>query len=270
MQRCENCGITDGITKPNDNQKIDEEDNNHENEEAGRKILGTNASNQQLVAAAIARNEKIKRYQHKKELDKYIQRMKALVQGGGDVENDRVASDVDDEVKREFYLKLLQSSLMDTTEELKLIQMEQEMLIMRQRTQRASLEEQSSVSGTSSVKMNNKEQVRPFQPFIIARSEAQKNVFGLGYPSIPVMTVDDFYNQRVQDGIFPNAEKVAEMNHAHALAALQDPAEQEEKEKAELEKQIEDDDPQYLERMRRMDEHRDMVRRGDGNRYNRS
>uniref|UniRef100_A0A1I7XSW7 RNA_GG_bind domain-containing protein n=1 Tax=Heterorhabditis bacteriophora TaxID=37862 RepID=A0A1I7XSW7_HETBA len=34
------------------------------------------------------------------------------------------------------------------------------------------------------------------KPFIITRSEQQKNVLGLGYPSIPTMTVDEWYNQR--------------------------------------------------------------------------
>ncbi|VDO35244.1 unnamed protein product [Haemonchus placei] len=36
----------------------------------------------------------------------------------------------------------------------------------------------------------------PLRPFIITRSEQQKAVFGLGYPSIPTMTVDEWYNQR--------------------------------------------------------------------------
>lgn len=196
--------------------------------------------------------------------------MKGLIRSS-DGNNDENADDIDDEIRREFYLKLLQSSIMDAREEMELIKMEKEMVAMRHRTQMTSLEEGQSEIATSSTKVrSNRPKVRSFQPFIIARNEAQKNVFGLGYPSVPVMTVEDFYHQRVKEGIFPSQAKVAEMNKTQLAASHQDTEELEENEKAELEKQIEEDDPQYLERMRRMDEHRDMVRRGDGNRYNRS
>ena len=30
----------------------------------------------------------------------------------------------------------------------------------------------------------------------------QKEVFGLGYPSIPTYTLDEFYEQKVKDGTF--------------------------------------------------------------------
>lgn len=43
-----------------------------------------------------------------------------------------------------------------------------------------------------------------------------------------------------------------------------------EKEAAEMEMKIENDDPESLERARRMDEYKDDHRRGEGNRYNRS
>lgn len=111
---------------------------------------------------------------------------------------------------------------------------------------------------------------KPMQPFIITKDATQKAVFGMGYPSLPVMSVDEFYSQRVREGIFPDEEKMARINQEKALAAAQDPEEQEEQEKAELEEKVETDDPENLARMRRMDEYRDVVRRGDGNRHNRS
>lgn len=261
--------MSDGISNSKYNRLADGEDNQSNGDNENRRTANTNVT-QQLVSAAIARNEKIKRYQHKKELNKFIEKMKAAIRKG-DENGEEKTDDIDDEIRREFYLKLLQSSIMDASEELELIKMEKEMVNMRQRTERASLEEGPSEMATSSTKTKcNKPKVRSFQPFIIARNEAQKKVFGLGYPSVPLMTVDDFYHERVREGIFPSEAKVSEMNKARQVAALQDPEEVEENEKAKLEQQIENDDPQYLERLRNMDEHRDMVRRGDGNRYNRS
>lgn len=33
----------------------------------------------------------------------------------------------------------------------------------------------------------------------------QKQVYGLGYPGVPTYTVDEFYEQRVEQGLFPPA-----------------------------------------------------------------
>ena len=30
----------------------------------------------------------------------------------------------------------------------------------------------------------------------------QKKVFGAGYPSLPTMTVEEFYNEKIKDGTF--------------------------------------------------------------------
>lgn len=42
----------------------------------------------------------------------------------------------------------------------------------------------------------------PLHPYIITKNEAQKAVFGLGYPSMPIYTVEEFYENRVKDGRF--------------------------------------------------------------------
>lgn len=41
----------------------------------------------------------------------------------------------------------------------------------------------------------------PLRPVIIARDEMQKAVFGAGYPAIPSLTVEEFYDQRVREGL---------------------------------------------------------------------
>ena len=45
---------------------------------------------------------------------------------------------------------------------------------------------------------------RPFKPIIITKDKLQKEVYGLGYPSIPVLSVEEFYDQRVKEGWFPD------------------------------------------------------------------
>ena len=37
------------------------------------------------------------------------------------------------------------------------------------------------------------------------QDKLQKEVYGLGYPSLPVLSVAEFYDQRVREGWFPPA-----------------------------------------------------------------
>lgn len=217
---------------------------------------------------------------------------------------------VDDEVKRDFFLKYINKSIIDANEELLNVSLEKGVVEMRKQRLAefgtTKMDDFAMPPGTvigtlpASAQTNNHSahlhdhgaghshahghghshgprhmhmpppKPKPMQPFIITKDATQKAVFGLGYPSLPVMTVDEFYQQRVDEGVFPDAEKMAQINKDKAIAAAQDPEIQEEAEKQALEEQIENDDPEYIERMRRMDEYKDVVRRGDGNRYNRS
>ncbi|CAD6997031.1 immunoglobulin-binding protein 1 [Ceratitis capitata] len=227
----------------------------------------------QLMRAAHARNDKIAQFRKKKELEEFVKKMKLAVRN----------KSVDEEVRREFFIKFLNKSIIDANEELDSIKLEKQMVDMRAMNIAGGNKPNQNFADVAAI--TNTEQAehshrnhhhhqqpkrKPMQPFIITRNSAQKAVFGAGYPSLPVMTVDEFYDQRVRDGVFPDEEKVAKMNRDQAIAAAQDPNEKEDQEKAIEEVQIENDDPEYLERMRRMDEYKDVVRRGDGNRYNRS
>ena len=44
--------------------------------------------------------------------------------------------------------------------------------------------------------------LQTFRPFIITKDMIQKKVFGAGYPSLPTLTIEEFYEQKVQDGTF--------------------------------------------------------------------
>lgn len=214
---------------------------------------------EQLMQAARARNDKITNFRLKKDLEERIKELKNVVQ----------SDTVDDEIKREFFLKLLKKCTIEAREELQSLELEKQMVEMR-KFEVSKSQESTSKGHSSRIHDNVPSKKKPLQPFIITRDATQKAVFGLGYPSLPVMTVDEFYQQRVDEGIFPDEEKQAKINREKAITAALDPEEQEEAEKAAVEQQVETDDSEYLARMRRMDEYKDVVRRGDGNRHNRS
>ena len=51
--------------------------------------------------------------------------------------------------------------------------------------------------------------MQPFQrPFIVTKDKLQKAIFGAGYPSLPVMSVDEFYDASVAAGDLPPPRSV--------------------------------------------------------------
>ncbi|XP_068150515.1 immunoglobulin-binding protein 1 [Drosophila tropicalis] len=261
LQRCQEYSLCEGpkVKPTQDEDKVEK------------------SEQRELMEAAYNRNDKIAQYRKMKEIDEYMKKVQAAVK-------DKTA---DDEVKREFFLKYLDKSIIDAKQELESLRTMKELAKMRLARLAGGENLPNAIESfgggpSTSQKQGHSHhhhhhhygkqstQPKPLQPFIITRNAQQKAVFGLGYPSLPIMTVDEFYQQRVDEGIFPDEEKVAKMNQAQAIAAARDPNEQEDEEKAVVEQQVEDDDPEYLARMRRMDEYKDVVRRGDGNRHNRS
>lgn len=229
MKRCEEYEI---YTKPSEGQ-----------------ISAPADSKAELIQSAITRNNKIRRFQLKKEIELELKNQKF------DINN--LSNLIDDDVIRECMKKYLTKCILDTTEELDNIKMERPLLEMRK---------------TMTPPVTNPITPRTqstFKPIIITRDIAQKTVFGLGYPSMPVMTVREFYEDRVKEGIFPNAEQAVKMNklldkHHKDLVQTDDP------EEVQKELLVENDNEEYLAQQRGRDEYRDEVRRGDGNRHNRS
>ncbi|VDK74106.1 unnamed protein product [Litomosoides sigmodontis] len=89
-------------------------------------------------------------------------------------------------------------------------------------------------------------------PYIIARDQAQKKIFGLGYPSVPTMTVNEWYDDMVRSGRFgalnpSTSENISDSN------PTDEGAREEEEERACLQ---------------RWDEYKDNHRRGWGNMHN--
>lgn len=211
---------------------------------------------QRISQMAQQRNQKLQKYQQKKELRDQIKQLRVAM------ERDHT----DEEIRRNFYLKLIKSCVWESQDELSTLEQECEIL-----DHIAKLKE-------TDPEYNKKEsskrvpQPQPLKPIIITKDEIQKAVYGAGYPSLPTYTVQEFYDQRVAAGIFPHADANAAKSSVTGRVEVDQEAEQakEEIENEMKEEQIENDDPEYLERARNMDEFKDDHRRGYGNRYNRS
>jgi len=100
---------------------------------------------------------------------------------------------IDDEIKRDYFITLLKLYTIRIVDELNLL-----------KTEKVILENMKKMdlmhTLTSESQKKQKSPVSLLQPIIITRDEVQKKVFGAGYPSLPVLTVQEFYEQRVKDG----------------------------------------------------------------------
>lgn len=215
-----------------------EELNNEENKDEEKK------SELEIIQSQVnTRANKIQKYREQKELQSRLEDLKKNVQN----------EHCDEEIKRNYFLTMIKLFIHQAIDELSSIDMEKQIL-------------------EHMAKMNPEERKKkgpqppPLKPVIITRDAVQKAVFGAGYPSLPLMTVEEFYDKRVRDGIFLDASKTKSLQDA----AMANKSINEESEDVEKEKNIEDDDPETLERMRQMDEFKDEHRRGWGNRMNRS
>lgn len=212
------------------------------------------ASNDQAAALAqmvTQRNQKLEKYRIKKELEDEVKKLKIVLE----------REHIDEETKREFFVKLLKLSVIDAQEELASIQQEKQILEFQKMRQQ---------SGSDPEKRPPRRPVQPLKPIIITKDLAQKAVYGLGYPSLPTMTVSEFYDQRVRDGIFPDPNAVRKPNSLQERAKLGDTADLDEQQDIERELKLDEDDDYEIARLRARDEYKDEHRRGEGNRHNRS
>ncbi|NXM65356.1 IGBP1 protein, partial [Serilophus lunatus] len=191
-----------------------------------------------LVAMAMGRKAKIERYKQKKELENKLASMRSLVESGA----------AEEEQLREFYILQIQQWISTSLEEIESI--DQEMVILRSRD--AARQAPAAAHGPS-------RPVRaPVRPFILTRDAAQARVFGAGYPGLPTMTVDDWYEQRRQQGL------VSGQSVPQRVPGVSD----DELQKQQQEKKEEEDDEETLQKARNWDDWKDTHPRGYGNRHN--
>ncbi|XP_060068043.1 immunoglobulin-binding protein 1-like [Ylistrum balloti] len=193
------------------------------------------------------RESKIKAFKEQKELEVRLAELKQYV----DKEH------VDDEVKRDYYTTLLKKWVNIASEDLSGINFEIQMLELREDTQSDAEARKEDYK---------KKKLPPMRPFIITKDMIQKQVFGLGYPSIPTLTIEEFYEQKLKDGTFQPPMAGHSMQDWAENPELD--KEDREREDEEKEKKIEADDPEDLQKARNWDEWKDEHRRGWGNRKN--
>ncbi|KAG6454959.1 hypothetical protein O3G_MSEX008965 [Manduca sexta] len=228
LQRCKDYGVTNvEIPQPVEN---------------GSTSVDRPQSEQAKIANMVmTREAKIKRYKEGKELQEKLSTLTKAMS----------SPNADDETKREYFVTLLLNYVNQALDELNSIEQEKPIL-----------EYMAKHAGEPTRK--EKPRATPLKPVIITRDAVQKAVYGAGYPAIPTMTVEEFYDQRVREGTFPAASNIA---HTTIQSTENEADELEEVRKERL---VEEDDPEELERQRNMDEYKDDHRRGWGNRYNRS
>ncbi|NXF32156.1 IGBP1 protein, partial [Nyctibius bracteatus] len=208
-------------------------------EDAGSPAPGGPAAAQpSLVAMATSRQAKIERYKQKKELENRLASMRTFVE----------SDQADEDQIREFYMLQIQKWINTSLEEIESI--DQEMVIVRSRG--TAKQSPAPPHGPS-------RQVRaPLKPFILTRDAAQAKVFGAGYPGLPTMTVDDWYEQRRRQGV------VSGQSVPQRAPGVTD----EELQKQQQEKKEEEDDEEALQKARNWDDWKDTHPRGYGNRQN--
>jgi immunoglobulin-binding protein 1 len=208
----------------------------------------------QLARSFQDRNAKLRAYQERKELETELKKLKIAI------ENENVEEDT----KRDYYLKLLKSCILQAKDELQSLEMEKQCLAHMEVMKRDNPSHEKDHH-------HHRPPTRPLKPIIITKDAIQKAVYGAGYPSMPTMTVDEFYDQRVAEGIFPDEEQMKAMNKNSLMNRVyQDNEAEADKEAEQTEKLVDQDDEEYLARQRAKDEFKDEHRRGYGNRYNRS
>nr|ACO15625.1 Immunoglobulin-binding protein 1 [Caligus clemensi] len=241
----------DFLTRCHDFEIIDFKAPSTKNEDSAEEASRTTSSPTNLSAMNAERAEKIRKYKLKKSLEEDTSTLHSLVFSNGVK---------DEEILRGYYINLITRFSLLALEELASIESEVEIHMHMEKMRSAPQKKEEAV-------------VVPkpkFQPIIITRDEAQKRVFGLGYSSIPLYSVEEFYEQRVRDGWFPSPEEVRNQQ-ASLMDRAMNPQEallEEEDEERQKEEKIERDDPDTLMSMRAMDEYKDEHKRGEGNRHN--
>ena len=190
------------------------------------------------------RNAKMERYRQTKQLESDLKELKSVLAG--------VTHDED--VLRDYYLKLIQKFVNTSLDELVSLEMEV-----------GVLQHMAKIKAGEVVPEPEKPR-RKIQPIIITKDKMQKEVYGLGYPSLPVLSVDEFYEKRIEEGWWkPPSSGGALQDRANDPELEARMKEEEERENDDKEDR---DDEEAREKALAMDEYKDDHRRGEGNRHN--
>jgi len=217
--------------------------------------FGAQSSDTSLEVAMQKRNERIERYRKAKELEDKLNEADARVKALGE-------ENVDHEVLRELYLLKIKKTTEDMLES-----HEKEVKPALYFERNRSSENFKDIKPHPS-KLNSDGKIG--RPITIVKDHLQKQVFGIGYPSRPTVTVDEFISKKINDGdlAFDKHKEV----YANSLQRYAEQPnlrkEQEENSDEERDMKEDRDDEDELRRKRKWDEFKDDNPRGSGNRHN--
>lgn len=128
---------------------------------------------------ARQREAKIKKFKETKDLEAKLMELKKALDNPSR----------DESVARDYYLTLLKKFVSSSMDELKSIAQEKPIV-----------EHIAKMKKSGQPLKKTQPTHKPLKPIIITRDAAQKAVYGLGYPSLPAMTVEELVDQRLKDG----------------------------------------------------------------------
>lgn len=240
LQRCEDYGLSDLGSIPT-LVKIKEDEEKEEEETC------SNQRNKSLDFMNSERNKKMARYRQNKELEADIKGLNLLLAQGRDLET-----------LRQLYLKLIQKFINSSLDSICSLVLEVSMLRHMAKVRSGQVSPGAA---------HTDKPVARLQPIVITKDKLQKEVYGLGYPSLPVLSVDEFYEKRVREGWWqpPTQSGTALQDRAKDKELEARLREQEDRDRDE---QIDRDCPEARAKAVAWEEWKDDHRRGEGNRKN--
>ena len=177
-----------------------------------------------LNSMAAAREAKIAKYRKSKERAQQI------------VEYEKKLHD--EEVARKYWLLQIDKWIDCAIEDISSMKTELDMLI---RFKGISKEDQIAA---------NEPKKPPIKPFILTKDKLQATVFGAGYPSLPTMTLEEYFEKEAAAGRMPD-QPMKPQNGNHPTETIS-----------------ENSDDDSIQKQRDFDDWKDTHRRGAGNRHN--
>merc|ERR1719342_1377113 len=127
----------------------------------------------ELAKMAQQREAKLKRFKEKKSLGEKLVNLKRGLDNPSH----------DEEVLRNYHITMIRKFICESCDEVDSLSMERDML-----AQMAAMRRQGQLPENQP-----EHKPEPLRPILITKDDLQKKVYGMGYPSLPVMSVGEFY-----------------------------------------------------------------------------
>ncbi|XP_065175021.1 immunoglobulin-binding protein 1-like [Sycon ciliatum] len=226
---------------------------------SGQPSSNSSTAAARMEAMAAQRRAVLEQHRQKKLLQERVQELAKRISEDGD--------SVDDELERDYSKTLMRYWINRVNVDLRTVDQELEILAHREKM----MQQQGgngAAAAAAAAKSAPPAERRPFKPVVITRDKIKAGVFGAGYPSLPTMTMEEFYQKECEPIVreYDDKKEVERIQADRIKRGLEeDPAEAPEHDSGD-----DHDDEEKLRRQRAKDDWKDDHRRGYGNRHNRS